>query len=148
VVDAACPAASYDASDILVKIVYYAIMILAIGVISALDIAQNVVDVILYAPLAALVGIAIVAVGGGGIKTMSQRREAVAARYNEESRASPRPSPTRPAWPTRPARPCPTMPAAPTAGPPRPEPSRSSTPTSGQTTATRAFEPSGRNLTG
>jgi hypothetical protein len=44
---------------------------------------RHVVDVTLYAPLAALVGIAIVAVGGGGIKTMSQRREAVAARYNE-----------------------------------------------------------------
>lgn len=61
--------------------------ILAIGVIAALDqlhIAQNVVDAILYAALAALVGIAIVAVGGGGIKTMSQRWEAVAARYDQE----------------------------------------------------------------
>jgi protein-disulfide isomerase len=34
--------------------------------------------------LAALAGIAIVAVGGGGIKTMSQRWEAVAARYDAE----------------------------------------------------------------
>ncbi|HEY0938378.1 MAG TPA: hypothetical protein VGD91_32100 [Trebonia sp.] len=61
--------------------------ILAIGVIAALDqlhIAQNVVDAILYAALAALVGIAVVAVGGGGIKTMSQRWEAVADRYDEE----------------------------------------------------------------
>ena len=33
---------------------------------------------------AALAGIAIVAVGGGGIKTMSQRWEAVAARYDAE----------------------------------------------------------------
>jgi len=30
------------------------------------------------------VGIAIVAVGGGGIRTMSQRWEAVAAKYDEE----------------------------------------------------------------
>ena len=61
--------------------------ILAIGVIAALDqlhIAANVVNAILYAALAALVGIAIVAVGGGGIKTMSQRWEAVAARYDQE----------------------------------------------------------------
>jgi Flp pilus assembly pilin Flp len=61
--------------------------ILAIGVIAALDqlhIAANVVNAVLYAVLAALVGIAIVAVGGGGIKTMSQRWEAVAARYDEE----------------------------------------------------------------
>ncbi len=61
--------------------------ILAIGIIAALDqlhIAPNVVNAILYAALAALVGIAIVAVGGGGIKTMSERWEAVAARYDEE----------------------------------------------------------------
>jgi Conserved TM helix len=61
--------------------------ILAIGVIAALDqlhIAANVVNAVLYAVLAALVGIAIVAVGGGGIKTMSQRWEAAAVRYDEE----------------------------------------------------------------
>ncbi len=61
--------------------------ILAIGIIAALDqlhIAANVVNAILYAALAAVVGIAIVAVGGGGIRTMSQRWEAVAARYDEE----------------------------------------------------------------
>jgi hypothetical protein len=61
--------------------------ILAIGLIAALDqlhIAQNVVNAILYAALTALAGIAIVAIGGGGIKTMSQRWEAVAARYDEE----------------------------------------------------------------
>lgn len=62
-------------------------LILAIGVIAALDqlhIAAAVANAILYAVLTALVGIAIVAVGGGGIKTMSQRWEAVAARYDEE----------------------------------------------------------------
>ena len=42
------------------------------------------VNAILYAVLAALVGIAIVAVGGGGIKTMATRWDAVAARYDEE----------------------------------------------------------------
>jgi hypothetical protein len=63
--------------------------ILAIGVIAALDqlrIAAAVVNAILYAVLAALVGIAIVAVGGGGIKSMAQWWEAVAARYDKESR--------------------------------------------------------------
>jgi hypothetical protein len=62
-------------------------VILAIGVIAALDqlhIAANVVNAILYAVLAAAVGIAVVAVGGGGIKTMSQRWEAVADRYDQE----------------------------------------------------------------
>ena len=61
--------------------------ILALGIIAALDqmhIAQNVVLAILYAALAAIVGIAIVAVGGGGIRTMSQRWEAAAARYDAE----------------------------------------------------------------
>lgn len=69
-------------------------LILAIGVIAALDqlhIAAAVVNAILYAVLAALVGIAVVAVGGGGIKTMAQRWEAVAARYDQESRESPGP---------------------------------------------------------
>lgn len=61
--------------------------ILALGIIAALDelrIAENVVNSVLYAALAALVGIAVVAVGGGGIKTMSQRWEATAARYDAE----------------------------------------------------------------
>ncbi len=61
--------------------------ILAIGVIAALDqlhIAATVVNAVMYAVLAALVGIAVVAVGGGGIKTMAQRWEAVATRYDEE----------------------------------------------------------------
>lgn len=62
-------------------------LIWALGIIAALDqlrIAQNVVNAILYAALAALAGIAIVAVGGGGIKTMSQRWEATATRYDVE----------------------------------------------------------------
>jgi Conserved TM helix len=61
--------------------------ILALGVIAALDqlhIAANVVNAVLYAALAAVVGIAIVAVGGGGIRTMSARWEAAAARYDAE----------------------------------------------------------------
>ena len=55
-------------------------LILAFGLIAALDqlhIATNVVNAVLYAALAAIVGILIVAVGGGGIKTMSARWEAV-----------------------------------------------------------------------
>lgn len=62
-------------------------LILAFGVIAALNqlgIASTVVNAVLYAFLAAIVGIAIVAVGGGGIKTMSQRWEQTAARYDEE----------------------------------------------------------------
>jgi hypothetical protein len=62
-------------------------LILAIVVTAALDqlhIAAAVINAILYAVLAALVGIAVVAVGAGGIKTMAQRWEAVAARYDEE----------------------------------------------------------------
>ena len=66
-------------------------LILAIGVIAALDqlhIAAAVVNAVLYAVLAALAGIAVVAVGGGGIKTVAQRWEAVAARYDEEKPTS------------------------------------------------------------
>lgn len=58
--------------------------IVALGIITALDqlrIAQNVLNAVLYAALA---GIAVVAVGGGGIKTMSQRWEAAAARFDAE----------------------------------------------------------------
>jgi len=61
--------------------------ILALGIIAALNqlhIAQNVLNAVLYAGLAALAGIAIVAVGGGGIKTMSERWEAAAARFDAE----------------------------------------------------------------
>jgi hypothetical protein len=61
--------------------------ILALGIIAAvnqLHVAQNVLNAVLYAALAALAGIAVVAVGGGGIKTMSQRWEAAAARYDAE----------------------------------------------------------------
>ena len=63
------------------------IFILAFGVIAALDqlhIAANVVNAVMYAVLAALVGVVIVAVGGGGIKTMSQRWESAAATYDQE----------------------------------------------------------------
>jgi uncharacterized protein YacL len=62
-------------------------LILAFGLIAALDqlhIATNVVNAVLYAALAAIVGILIVAVGGGGIRTMSTRWESVAAKYDQE----------------------------------------------------------------
>jgi Conserved TM helix len=62
-------------------------LILALGVIAALDqlhVATNVVNAVLYAALAALVGVVVVAVGGGGIRTMSRRWEAVADTYDQE----------------------------------------------------------------
>jgi hypothetical protein len=62
-------------------------LILALGLIAALDqlhVATNVVNAVLYATLAALVGVVIVAVGGGGIKTMSQRWETAASKYDQE----------------------------------------------------------------
>jgi hypothetical protein len=69
-------------------------LILAIGVIAALDqlhIAAAVVNAILYAVLAALVGIAVVAVGGGGIKTMAQRWGPSRPGTTRKSRESPGP---------------------------------------------------------
>lgn len=62
-------------------------LIMAFGVIAALDqlkIAATVVNAVLYATLIAIVGVIIVAVGGGGIKTMSSRWEKLAAKYDEE----------------------------------------------------------------
>jgi MFS family permease len=62
-------------------------VIVALGFIAALDqlnIAENVVNAVLYATLAAIVGVVIVAVGGGGIRTMAGRWEAAAAKYDEE----------------------------------------------------------------
>jgi hypothetical protein len=63
------------------------ILILALGVIAALDqlqIAQNVVNGVLYATLAALVGVVVVAVGGGGIRPMQARWESAMATYDVE----------------------------------------------------------------
>ena len=62
-------------------------LIMALGFIAALDqlkIASTVVNAVLYASLIAIVGVIIVAVGGGGIKTMSSRWESMAAKYDEE----------------------------------------------------------------
>jgi len=62
-------------------------VIIALFLVAALNqlrIATNVVNALLYAALVAVVGIVIVAVGGGGIKTMSTRWEQAAARYDEE----------------------------------------------------------------
>jgi hypothetical protein len=62
-------------------------LILAFGLIAALDqlhVATNVVNAVLYATLAALAGVVIVAVGGGGIKNMSQRWDAAASKYDQE----------------------------------------------------------------
>ena len=63
------------------------LIILAVGLIAALDqlhVATNVVNAVLYAALAALLGVAVVAVGGGGIKPMSQRWDAAASKYDQE----------------------------------------------------------------
>jgi len=63
------------------------LIILAVGLIAALDqlhVATNVVSAVLYATLAAVAGVVIVAVGGGGIKTMSQRWDAAASKYDQE----------------------------------------------------------------
>lgn len=64
------------------------VLILALGVIAALDqlqIAQNVVNGLLYATLAAIVGVVIVAVGGGGIKPMQHRWERTLNRLDDEA---------------------------------------------------------------
>lgn len=63
------------------------VLILALGVIAALNqlqIATNVVNAVLYAALAAIVGIAIIAIGGGGIAPLRSRWEAVLTKYDEE----------------------------------------------------------------
>lgn len=64
------------------------VVIIALGVIAALDqlqIAQAIVNGILYAALAAVVGIAIVAIGGGGIGPMRERWERALSRIDEEA---------------------------------------------------------------
>jgi hypothetical protein len=63
------------------------VIVMIFGIIAALDqlkIATNVVNAVLYAALVAFAGTVIVAIGGGGIKTMSERWEAVSAKYDEE----------------------------------------------------------------
>ncbi|HEV7207495.1 MAG TPA: hypothetical protein VGN54_02020 [Mycobacteriales bacterium] len=63
------------------------IAILFLGVIAALDqlqIATAVVNAVLYAVLAAAVGIAIVAIGGGGITPMRRRWDNVLGTYDSE----------------------------------------------------------------
>ena len=62
-------------------------VILVIGVVAALNqlqIATAVVNAVLYAALAAIAGIAIVAIGGGGIRPMQQRWERALAGYDAE----------------------------------------------------------------
>jgi small-conductance mechanosensitive channel len=63
------------------------VVIIALGVIAALDqleVAENVVNAVLYASLAAIVGVVVVAVGGGGIQPMQERWRRALARYDEE----------------------------------------------------------------
>ncbi len=66
-------------------------LILALGIIAALDqlqIAQSVVNAVLYATLAAVVGVVVVAVGGGGIAPMRQRWEKVLDKVESEAPAA------------------------------------------------------------
>ena len=60
------------------------VALFAVAALDELKIATNVVNALLYAVLVAVVGVVIVAVGGGGIRTMSTRWEAVAQKYDEE----------------------------------------------------------------
>jgi len=62
-------------------------VIIVIGVFAALNvlaIATAVVNAVLYAGLAAIAGIAIVAIGGGGVRPMQERWERVLTRYDVE----------------------------------------------------------------
>lgn len=62
-------------------------VIIALGVTAALGqlhVATNVVNAVLYAALAAVVGIAVVAIGGGGISPMKARWEKTLSAYDEE----------------------------------------------------------------
>jgi len=62
--------------------------VLALGVVAALnqlEIAPEVVNAVLYAVLAAIVGVVVVAVGGGGIVPMRQRWERALARAEAEA---------------------------------------------------------------
>jgi hypothetical protein len=66
------------------------VVIIALGAIAALDqleVADNVVNAVLYASLAAIVGVVVVAVGGGGIQPMQERWRRTLARYDEEKDA-------------------------------------------------------------
>ncbi len=63
------------------------VLILAFGVIAALNqlhIATNVVNAVLYASLAAVAGIAIIAIGGAGIIPLRARWESALATYDAE----------------------------------------------------------------
>ncbi|MDQ3767470.1 MAG: hypothetical protein M3346_09010 [Actinomycetota bacterium] len=63
-------------------------LILGVALFAALDqlnIAENIVTGLFYALLAIIVGSAVIAIGGGGIKTMSQYWERAAQKAEEES---------------------------------------------------------------
>ena len=63
-------------------------LILGVAVFAALDqlnIAENIVNGLFYAILAIIVGSAVIAIGGGGIKTMNRYWERAAAKADQES---------------------------------------------------------------
>jgi Conserved TM helix len=80
-------------------------LILAFGVIAALDQLHVAENVVLYAALAALAGVVIVAVGGGGIATMSGAGKPSPTPTTRRSPASPSPPAMPPPSPSSPARP-------------------------------------------
>jgi hypothetical protein len=64
------------------------IMVLSIAVFAALDqlnVAENIVTGLFYAALAIIVGSSIIAIGGGGIKTMSKYWERASQKADQES---------------------------------------------------------------
>ena len=64
------------------------VVILALGLFAAVDqleIAQNVVNAVLYAVLAMVVGVVLVSVGGGGIQPMRSRWEQALAKAEAEA---------------------------------------------------------------
>jgi hypothetical protein len=75
----------YDPSDILAKLVFWTIMlfVLQLAALDQLQIAPRIVTGLWYAILAAVVGSVIVAVGGGGIRTMQRYWERTASRAEQ-----------------------------------------------------------------
>jgi Conserved TM helix len=84
VIEAALGGLSYGQALAMVA----SIMVLSIAIFAALDqlnIAENIVTGLFYAALAIIVGSSIVAIGGGGIKTMSRYWEQASQRAEQES---------------------------------------------------------------
>jgi hypothetical protein len=84
VIEAALGGLSYGKALALVA----SAMVLSIAVFAALDqlnVAENIVTGLFYAALAIIVGSSIIAIGGGGIKTMSKYWERASQKADQES---------------------------------------------------------------